>query len=75
MTLTQAQIITLKKLTGLSGEKTVSIENVLDSLDSVVRADTGNISATTRSGQSTMTLRDDHIIPSVIPPESLLGCS
>ena len=51
MSLTQDQIKTLKKLTALRGENSVSIDSVLESFDSIAQVDTSNITSSRRSGK------------------------
>jgi Asp-tRNA(Asn)/Glu-tRNA(Gln) amidotransferase C subunit len=75
MSLTQDQIKTLKKLTALSGEKTVSIDSVLESFDSIAQVDTSSIETSTRSGKGTLLPRADIVVSSITSSDSLLACS
>ena len=74
MSLTQAQIQHLGKLTALRPADTLEISSVLDSFDSLSITDTTMIHDVSRSGNSTLSLRED------IPRDSglsdyLLACS
>lgn len=75
MSLTQDQIKTLKKLTALSGEKTVSIDSVLESFDSIAQVDMSQVDTSTRSGKGTLLPREDIFVPSKTSSDALLACS
>ncbi len=74
MSLTQAQIAHLAKLTALQPQTNLEISSVLDSFDSLARTDTSHISSISRSGQGSLVLRDDVVIDAHIA-DALLGCS
>jgi Asp-tRNA(Asn)/Glu-tRNA(Gln) amidotransferase C subunit len=74
MSLTQAQIQHLGKLTALHPAESLEISSVLESFDSLSITDTTMIHDVSRSGNSTLNLRED------IPQNSglcddLLACS
>jgi Asp-tRNA(Asn)/Glu-tRNA(Gln) amidotransferase C subunit len=75
MSLTQDQIKTLKKLTALSWEKTVSIDSVLESFDSIAQVDTSSITTSTRSGKGSLLPRIDIVKASETTSDALLACS
>jgi Asp-tRNA(Asn)/Glu-tRNA(Gln) amidotransferase C subunit len=74
MSLTQEQITRLGKLTSLRTGKDLSVDSVLDSFDSLSGTDTSHISEVSRSGNTTMMLREDIATNSGIADE-LLACS
>jgi Asp-tRNA(Asn)/Glu-tRNA(Gln) amidotransferase C subunit len=59
MSLTQAQIKHLQKLTALSGLDSLQISSVVDSFASMDHIDTTHVTSTTRSGSPRLDLRDD----------------
>jgi len=59
MSLTQAQIKHLKKLSALSGEASLEISSVLDSFSLLEKAQTQNAKKIERSGNNTLILRED----------------
>jgi Asp-tRNA(Asn)/Glu-tRNA(Gln) amidotransferase C subunit len=74
MSLTQAQINHLAKLTSLNPEANLEISSVLDSFDSLSITDTSCITNISRSWQDSLILRDDIVHDSCIADE-LLACS
>ncbi len=74
MSLTQAQITHLARLTSLRPEVDLEISSVLDSFASLERTDTSSIARISRSGQATLILRDDRVIDSRLA-DALLDCS
>ncbi len=77
MSLTQAQIKHLEKLTALrTSSKPLSIDSIVTSFDSLKSVDTKSIAKTTRSGKTELLLRQD-IVSSVdiMRGESLLQAS
>jgi Asp-tRNA(Asn)/Glu-tRNA(Gln) amidotransferase C subunit len=74
MSLTQAQIIHLAKLTALRPQSDLEISSVLDSFDSLSRTDTSHISIISRSGQGSLSLREDIVVDAHIA-DDLLACS
>ena len=74
MSLTQAQINHLAKLTSLHPGDDLEISSVLDSFASLANTDTSDINVISRSGQDALILRDDAVVDSNISDE-LLACS
>lgn len=74
MSLTQAQIQRLGKLTALEPDKDLTISTVLDSFDSLAKTDTSSVEQVSRSGATVMTLRTDQVRASSLP-DALLDCS
>lgn len=74
MSLTQAQINHLAKLTSLEASSELEISSVLDSFDSLSITDTTMVDQISRSGQSSLTLRDDIVVDSQLA-DGLLACS
>lgn len=74
MSLTQAQINHLAKLTSLHPGDDLEISSVLDSFASLAKIDTSDINIISRSGQDFLMLRDDIVVDSCIADE-LLACS
>jgi len=74
MSLTQAQIAHLAKLTALHPQTDLEISSVLDSFESLSRIDTAHISTISRSGQGSLDLRPDTVIDADIA-DALLACS
>ena len=74
MSLTQAQIEHLGKLTALHPGENIEISNVLNSFDSLGKTNTSHISQISRSGNSKLILRDDIAINSDLA-DNLLACS
>ena len=74
MSLTQAQIVHLAKLTSLRPGGDLEISSVLDSFDSLAKTDTSHVTTISRSGQSSLVLRDDRVVNANIADE-LLACS
>ena len=74
MSLTQAQIAHLAKLTSLRSQEWLEISSVLDSFASLSRTDTSHISTISRSGQGSLGLRPDVVIDAGIA-DDLLACS
>lgn len=75
MTLTQEQITRLAELTALQANSEITIDSVLDSIDAIKNADTSEVSEISRSGKSTMTLREDVVRNDKNLPDELLNCS
>ncbi len=74
MSLTQAQIAHLAKLTALRPQPNLEISSVLDSFDSLSRTNTSHITSISRSGQGSLDLRPDVVIDAGIA-DALLACS
>ncbi len=74
MSLTQAQIAHLAKLTSLTSQDWLEISSVLDSFISLSRIDTSHIASISRSGQGSLDLRPDIVIDAGIA-DGLLACS
>ena len=74
MSLTQAQINHLAKLTSLEASSELEISSVLDSFDSLSITDTTGVQQISRSGQASLILRDDSVIDSGLG-DQLLACS
>jgi Asp-tRNA(Asn)/Glu-tRNA(Gln) amidotransferase C subunit len=74
MSLTQAQIHHLAKLTSLNPDENLEISSVLDSFDSLSITDTTRILAISRSWQDTLILRED-IVHDAHIADALLACS
>ncbi len=74
MSLTQAQIAHLAKLTALRPQPGLEISSVLDSFESLSRTDTFHISSISRSGRLSLDLRPDVVIDAAIAND-LLACS
>ncbi len=74
MSLTQAQIAHLAKLTSLRSQEWLEISSVLDSFNSLAATDTSHISSISRSGKWSLDLRLDVIIDAGIAND-LLACS
>jgi Asp-tRNA(Asn)/Glu-tRNA(Gln) amidotransferase C subunit len=74
MSLTQAQINHLAKLTSLHPGADLEISSVLDSFASLAKTDTAGINTISRSGKDSLVLRDDAVLDSNISDE-LLACS
>jgi len=74
MSLTQAQIAHLAKLTSLRSREGLEISSVLDSFASLSSTDTSHIQTISRSGQWALTLRPDISADSGIA-DDLLACS
>ncbi len=75
MTLTQEQITRLGKLTALQANSHIEIDSVLQSLDSIAQANIEDVSHISRSGNSSLTPREDIIIENESLPDELLACS
>ena len=74
MSLTQAQIAHLAKLTSLTSQDWLEISSVLDSFTSLSRIDTSHMAIISRSGQGSLDLRPDIVIDAGIA-DGLLACS
>jgi Asp-tRNA(Asn)/Glu-tRNA(Gln) amidotransferase C subunit len=74
MSLTQAQIVHLAKLTSLHPADNLEISSVLDSFASLSITDTSHVTTISRSGQGSLILREDHVMDANIADE-LLACS
>lgn len=74
MSLTQAQIEHLGKLTALHPWSNLEISSVLDSFESLSKTDTSMVTDISRSGNPILTLREDVISSSNIA-DNLLNCS
>ena len=74
MSLTQAQINHLAKLTALHPGANLEISSVLDSFDSLSQTNTSMIHQVSRSGQGSLILRDDIVMNSGLA-DDLLACS
>ncbi len=74
MSLTQAQIDHLGKLTALHPWSNLEISSVLDSFESLSKTDTSKISDISRSGNPILSLREDAIHDADIA-DNLLACS
>ncbi len=74
MSLTQAQINHLAKLTALYPKGNLEISSVLDSFESLSSTDTSHVMKVSRSGQDTLILRDDIVHDSSLS-DDLLACS
>ena len=74
MSLTQAQIAHLAKLTSLHPGADLEISSVLDSFTSLAKTDTSHINVISRSGQDSLALREDMVVDAHISDE-LLACS
>ena len=75
MSLTQAQIARLEKLTALESDTTLSIDSILDSFDMIREAPVERIDTITRSGNAHITLRKDEVSATDGLPQQLLHCS
>ncbi len=74
MSLTQAQINHLAKLTALHPWANLEISSVLDSFESLSKTNTDMIHQISRSGQDSLMLRDDTVANSNLA-DALLACS
>ena len=74
MSLTQAQINHLAKLTSLNSSNELEISSVLDSFDSLSITDTTGIQDISRSWQSRLQPREDVVVDSGLA-DQLLACS
>lgn len=74
MSLTQAQINHLAKLTSLNSSNELEISSVLDSFDSLSITDTTGVQHISRSGQPQLQLREDVVLDSGLS-DQLLACS
>jgi Asp-tRNA(Asn)/Glu-tRNA(Gln) amidotransferase C subunit len=74
MSLTQAQINHLAKLTSLEASSELEISSVLDSFDSLSITDTTQVNQISRSGQESLALREDTVVDSGLA-DKLLACS
>ena len=74
MSLTQAQIAHLAKLTSLTPQSDLEISSVVDSFESLSSTDTSHVSHISRSGNSSLDLREDNVIDSGLS-DQLLACS
>ncbi len=74
MSLTQAQIVHLAKLTSLRSQEWLEISSVLDSFASLSEVDTSHINTISRSGQGSLDLRPDTVVDTHIA-DDLLACS
>ena len=76
MTLTQDKITRLKKLAGLSGQKEINIETVLESFEALRDISLPSEISVTRSGQGTLLPRLDRVLSSSpMSADDLLACS
>lgn len=75
MSLTQAQINRLQKLTAIAREGELDISSVLDSFDALKNGNLNLPENTTRSGKWSLLPREDVVHASTISRESLLKCS
>ncbi len=64
MSLTQAKINHLAKLTALHPGANLEISSVLDSFDSLSQTNTSMIHQISRSGQGSLVLREDTVVGS-----------
>ncbi|MBX9809552.1 hypothetical protein K2X92_04150 [Candidatus Gracilibacteria bacterium] len=74
MSLTQAQINHLAKLTSLESSSELEISSVLDSFDSLSITDTTQVNQISRSGLASLSLREDEVNNSELA-DKLLACS
>ncbi len=75
MSLIQAQIKRLEKLTAINGEWILDISAVLDSFEALKNGTLSLPSVTSRSGRTILIPREDLVIPSSITRAELLRCS
>lgn len=75
MSLTQAQISHLAKLTALAPDTHVTIDSVLDSFDTIAQVDTSDITTIHRSWAQALSLRSDTVEENEMLPWELLHCS
>lgn len=75
MSLTQAQITHLQKLTSLTGEDQLEIGNVVDSFSALNSVDISHIEQVHRSGNPELHLREDIVQSNSELPDALLDCS
>lgn len=74
MSLTQAQIAHLAKLTSLTPQSDLEISSVVDSFASLSSTDTSHVDTISRSGKTSLTLREDIVDNSELA-DQLLACS
>lgn len=74
MSLIQAQIEHLGKLTALHPWSNLEISSVLDSFESLAKTDTSKISNISRSGNDKLSLRED-VVHNADIADNLLACS
>ncbi len=74
MSLTQAQIAHLAKLTSLTPQSDLEISSVVDSFTSLSSTDTSHVDTISRSGKTSLTLREDIVDNSELA-DQLLACS
>lgn len=74
MSLTQAQIEHLGKLTALHPSSNLEISSVLDSFESLGKIDTTKTNMISRSGQGSLVSRQDIVVDSGVA-DDLLACT
>jgi Asp-tRNA(Asn)/Glu-tRNA(Gln) amidotransferase C subunit len=75
MSLTQAQILHLQKLTSLTWEDRLEIGSVVDSFSALETVDISHVQQVQRSGKQDLTLREDRTYGDTNLPDKLLACT